>query len=142
MGTRPTHLDSHHNVHRDRRLLPLFLELAQEHSLPMREHSPVRYFSAFYGQWGGEAHLEQIGVEMLERMLSSEAGEGLTELSCHPGRVDPDLLSSYSFERETELRTLCAPAIRSLLGDLGISLIAFRDVPQVLAGASSSQAAR
>src|SRR5262245_58421917 len=31
MGGPPSHLDAHHNVHRDARLLPLFLELAAEH---------------------------------------------------------------------------------------------------------------
>ena len=53
MSRPPTHLDSHHNVHRDPRALPYFLDLAREHGLSMREHSPVRYFSKFYGQWGG-----------------------------------------------------------------------------------------
>ena len=62
-GGLPTHLDSHHNVHRDPRLLPLFLELAEEHRLPLREHSQARYFSAFYGQWdGGDSHLEWIAA--------------------------------------------------------------------------------
>ena len=72
MGRLPTHLDSHHNTHRDPRLLPHFLELAQQYRLPLREHSHVRYFSEFYGQWGGETHLEQIGVDSLLRMLRSE----------------------------------------------------------------------
>src|SRR5262249_5422017 len=53
MGRPPTHLDAHHNTHRDPRARPHFLELAREHDLPLREHSPVRYFSNFYGQWGG-----------------------------------------------------------------------------------------
>jgi predicted glycoside hydrolase/deacetylase ChbG (UPF0249 family) len=59
MGRPPTHLDSHHNLHRDPRLLPHFLEAAGQYGLPLREHSPVRYFPGFYGQWGGETHLEQ-----------------------------------------------------------------------------------
>ena len=75
IGIAPTHLDSHHNIHRDARLLPLFVELAQEANLPLREHSPVRYFSSFYGQWDGESHLEQISVEMLSAMLEREAKE-------------------------------------------------------------------
>jgi predicted glycoside hydrolase/deacetylase ChbG (UPF0249 family) len=138
MDASPTHIDSHHNVHRDARLLPHFLELAQEHGLSMREHSPARYFSAFYGQWDGETHLEQIGVEMLERMLRTEVGEGVTELSCHPGHVDSHLDSFYASERETEVRTLCAPSIPPLLDELGISLIGFSDLPHVVAGAARS----
>lgn len=126
-GGQPTHLDSHHNVHRDPRLLPLFLELAEEHGLPLREHSQARYFSAFYGQWdSGEVHLEWIEPASLVRMLTVDVGPGATELSCHPGYVASDFRSSYSAERETELRTLCDPAVRRAIEELGIALIDFR----------------
>ena len=132
----PSHLDSHHNVHRDPRLLPLFLDLARRHDLPLREHSPVRYFSRFYGQWDGEAHLEQIGVESLIEMLESEMGDDVTELSCHPGYIDPDFRSSYSRERETELQTLCDPRIRARLPDLGVTLVGFQDLSRKKSGLS------
>jgi chitin disaccharide deacetylase len=126
-GGLPTHLDSHHNVHRDPRLLPRFLELAAEHRLPLREHSHAKYFSAFYGQWyGGERHLEWIAPANLVRMLTTEIGPGVTELGCHPGYVEEDFQSSYSVERETELRTLCDPAVRRAIEDEGIALIDFR----------------
>src|SRR5207253_10930953 len=60
IGRAPTHIDSHHNVHRDRAARPVFIEFAGQRGLPLREHSSVRYFSQFYGQWGGQTHLEQI----------------------------------------------------------------------------------
>src|SRR5213596_4225129 len=85
VGRPPTHIDSHHNVHRNPRALPHFLELAREHDLPLREHSRVRYFAKFYGQWGGETHLEHISAENLARMLATDIEDGITELSCHPG---------------------------------------------------------
>jgi chitin disaccharide deacetylase len=126
-GRSPTHLDSHHNVHRDPRLLPLFFELAEEHRLPLREHSQASYFSAFYGQWdGGEVHLEWISPVSLVRMLADEIGPGVTELGCHPGYVASDFRSSYSAERETELRTLCDPAVRDAIEELDVALIDFR----------------
>jgi predicted glycoside hydrolase/deacetylase ChbG (UPF0249 family) len=128
MGRPPSHLDSHHNTHRDPRLLPHFLDLARQYSLPLREHSPARYFSKFYGQWGGETHPEQIGVESLIRMLETEVQEGVTELSCHPGYVDPDFPSGYSAERETELQTLCNSHIRQVLARRSIRLVNFRDL--------------
>ena len=128
LGRLPTHLDSHHNIHRDPRLLPHFLEAARQHRLPMREHSPVRYFSRFYGQWDGETHLEQIRVEKLLDMLRTEVHDGFTELSCHPGYVQPDFPSVYAIEREAELRTLCNPLVRDGLAELGIRLIGFRDI--------------
>jgi len=132
MGYLPTHLDSHHNVHRDPRLLPLFLDLARRHGLPLREHSPVRYFSEFYGQWDGVTHPEQISVESLARMLKTEVQEGFTELSCHPGYIDSDFRSIYSFEREAELRTLCDPCVREVLAEQQIQLISFRDLGTIL----------
>src|SRR6266542_2832600 len=39
MGRRPTHLDSHHNLHRHPALAPVFFEVAARHQLPLREHS-------------------------------------------------------------------------------------------------------
>jgi chitin disaccharide deacetylase len=133
LGHLPTHIDSHHNVHRRPALQPLFVELASSHALPLREHSEARYFSSFYGQWGGETHFEQISVEALARMLREELGEGVTELACHPGYVDAGFRSGYSAEREAELRTLCDPAIRATIQALGLHLIGFRDLLRVTA---------
>jgi chitin disaccharide deacetylase len=127
-GRLPTHLDSHHDVHHDLRLLPHFLDLARRHGLPLRGHSPVRCLSKFYGQWGGVSHPEQVSVPSLVRMLREEAAEGYTELICHPGYADPDFPSSYSAEREEELRTLCDPAVRAALGEQQIVLIGFADL--------------
>ena len=135
MGRLPTHVDSHHNVHRDPRLLPCFLRLAQEYGLPLREHSPVRYFSKFYGQWGGETHLEQISAGNLVRMFDTEIEEGVTELSCHPGYVDPDYPTGYAAEREAELRTLCAPRIRQALAERSIQLVSYHDLAKFVGNA-------
>jgi predicted glycoside hydrolase/deacetylase ChbG (UPF0249 family) len=134
LGRPPTHVDSHRNVHRRPGLRPLFVDLARRHALPLREHSSARYLSGFYGQWHGETHLEQVSVEALSRMLRDEIGDGVTELACHPGYADPTLRSSYSAEREAELRTLCDPAVRALLEELGLGLISFRELPRVTGG--------
>src|SRR5438105_4782556 len=141
MSRPPTHLDSHHNVHRDSRVLPYFLDLAREHGLPLREHSPVRYFSKFYGQWGGKTHLEQLSVESLARMLEMEIKEGFTELSCHPGYVDPDYSSGYSREREAELRALCDPRIRQVLAAQSIQLVSYHDLGKLKVGSATRDVA-
>ena len=135
MGRPPTHLDAHHNVHRDPRALPCFLDVAREYGFPLREHSPVRYFSKFYGQWAGESHLEQISVENLARMLETQIKEGITELSCHPGYVDPNYSTGYAAERERELRTLCDPLIRRVLVEQSIQLVSYRDLAKLLVSA-------
>jgi predicted glycoside hydrolase/deacetylase ChbG (UPF0249 family) len=127
MGRPPTHLDSHHNLHRDPKALPAFLDLAIQHGLPLREHSPVRYFSKFYGQWGGQTHFEQISVESLTRMIETEIEDGITELSCHPGYVEASYLTGYGVEREAELRTLCDPVVREVLAAGSIQLISYHE---------------
>ena len=126
VGRPPTHLDSHHNLHRMPWLLPLFAELAQHYRVPLRGHSPIRCVSSFYGQWGGETHPEQVGVEGLIRILATDVHSGVTELCCHPGYVEPDFPSSYGAEREMELRTLCHPAVREALEQQRIRLVSFR----------------
>ena len=142
LGHRPTHLDSHHNIHRRPALRPLFVDLARRLKLPLREHSAARYFPSFYGQWDGETHLEHIGVDSLSRMLRDEIGEGVTELACHPGLPDPEFRSGYSVERETEVRTLCDPAVRTSLETLGIRLIGFRDLPRIAAAPQAAEPGR
>lgn len=135
VGRLPTHLDSHHNVHRDPFLLSSFLELADRHRLPLREHSPVRHVGSFYGQWNGETHLEQISVEGLIGLLKTEVREGVAEIGCHPGYADPQLRSSYRREREAELRTLCNPAVLEFLSARHIRLVNFVDAMDLLAEA-------
>jgi chitin disaccharide deacetylase len=125
VGRAPSHLDSHHNVHRDPRLLPTFLTVARHYGVPLREHSSARYVSRFYGQWGGQSHPEQISVEGLLRIVEADVQDDVTELGCHPGYVDPDLRTGYATERAIELRTLCDPALRPALAEREILLVAF-----------------
>jgi chitin disaccharide deacetylase len=127
-GAAPTHVDSHHDVHHDPRVLPHLLAWARLAGVPVRGHSGARHLAKFYGQWGGETHLEQIGVEGLLRLLDAEVRDGVTELTCHPGYVEPGLRSSYAAEREVELRTLCDARVRQAILDREIRLIGFRDL--------------
>jgi predicted glycoside hydrolase/deacetylase ChbG (UPF0249 family) len=128
MRRSPTHLDSHHNAHRDPLVQPLFIAFAARHNLPLRDHSPVRCFTAFYGRWNGESHPEQISTSNLVQMLETEIGAGVTELTCHPGYADAGLVSTYCAEREIELRTLCDPAIQIALRARAIALIGYHDL--------------
>ena len=132
-GVPPTHLDSHHNVHRRPDVRPEVLAVAQERGLPVRDFSEVRYLPDFYGQQGGRTDLGQIGVDRLTALLRVDVSEGFTELGCHPGYVDSDLVSRYTIERECELRTLCDARVRETIRELGVVLVSFKDVPRLLA---------
>ena len=128
-GRLPTHIDSHHHVHQDARLLPAFLEVAERHGLPLRGHCGVRHIGRFYGQWDGNTHLEGVSPDAFAHIVATETAEGFNELCCHPGYDDQELVSSYSSERRAELATLCDPRAAAALSQQGIHLATFREVP-------------
>jgi chitin disaccharide deacetylase len=132
VGRKPTHLDSHQHVHRHHMRRGLFEELADEEALPLRDRPPVVFKGGFYGQWTyGVFEPEKVSFEALERILRNEIGEGVYEVSCHPGYHDPALEAVYHHEREHELRTLTDPRLRPLLGELGIALVSYRELSRV-----------
>lgn len=130
MGGPPTHLDTHHDTHRNPRAFPAVVEFARRHGLRLRGHARIRVCTKFYGQWGGEAHLEQISVAGLERVLA-DVEDLVAELTCHPGYRDAALRTSYDAEREVEVRTLVDPAARDAVARLGFRLISFHELPGV-----------
>jgi len=120
VGRSPTHLDSHHHVHRDSRLQPAFEAFAERYELPLRDRD-VRHCGLFYGRSDNESHVERVGVQSLFQILG-ELEDGVTELGCHPGYAQ-GLDSSYTVEREQEVRTLTDPMVRARIEELGIELI-------------------
>ena len=95
VGARPTHIDSHHHIHREPALLDTVSAFADRASLPMRDRA-VRHEPRFYGA-------AAIGVERLLEILET-LPEGDSELGCHPGYAE-GLRSTYTVERETEIAT-------------------------------------
>lgn len=121
-GRMPTHVDSHRNVHRRWRVLPLFLELAAPLRVPVRATGPVRLIEDFYaGSDGREADLENVGVAKLERLLEERVRDGWTELACHP--------TYGSAAREAEVRTLTNPELVRKLEALGIEVVSYARAP-------------
>jgi predicted glycoside hydrolase/deacetylase ChbG (UPF0249 family) len=134
MGGPPSHLDSHHDVHREPNVLPHALEAAQRLGIPLRGHSAAQCITGFYGQWDGETQLETVSVEHLVNLLVSDVAARVRELMCHPGYADAELRSSYAKEREQELRTLCDARIPAALAEHGIRLLGFRNLAALDAG--------
>ena len=127
-GHVPTHIDTHHNVHRDARVLPALVAVADRHTLPLRGHCGVRHIAKFYGQWDGETHLESVSPDALTHIVATEVEDGFNELCCHPGYVNGELASSYLVERRAELDTLCDPGVAALVREQEIDLTTFREV--------------
>lgn len=133
MGQPPTHLDSHQHVHRGRTPRPVFLEAAGRLGVHLRDEPPVAYKGGFYGQWEfGVSQADKVGVPFLSRMLREEFIGGIYELCCHPGYFDEAVQLVYHRDRELELATLTDPRIRALLGELGLRLTGYRELPGVL----------
>jgi predicted glycoside hydrolase/deacetylase ChbG (UPF0249 family) len=127
-GRLPTHLDSHQHVHRRPGCLPIFLELAREHGLPLRDHSPVTFKGGFYAQWEyGVSKREKVSFEALSRIVSTELTRGIYELVVHPGYPDAAAKWVYQRDREWELETLSDPRLLVLLRELEVRLISYHE---------------
>lgn len=118
VGVRPTHLDSHHHVHRRSDVAVAFEAFAEREELPARDRS-LRHDGRFYG--APATTVERL-LEILETLP-----DGDSELGCHPGYAD-GLASSYTVERERELATLTDPRVRMRVDELGIELIGWAEV--------------
>jgi chitin disaccharide deacetylase len=128
MGRMPSHIDSHHHLHRRPELLPVFRELVEPLAVPLRGETGVRFIGGFYAQWEWMVtNLEYVSVPRLQCMLREEVDEGWTEFSCHPGYMSPDFTSVYLQEREAEVHTLTEPCIRETIAQLGIHLVSYTD---------------
>ncbi|MEW6280856.1 MAG: ChbG/HpnK family deacetylase [Candidatus Eremiobacterota bacterium] len=136
LGVQPTHLDSHHNVHRDPRVIKSYCVFARRVGLLCRSGDPVLSTEfkrhrilcpdASYLNWfGGDLSPASL-VSVVEATFARLGGSGLVELACHVACVDEDLRqrSTYVEEREEERRVMLDPALKRLLGEAGIALVA------------------
>jgi predicted glycoside hydrolase/deacetylase ChbG (UPF0249 family) len=129
VGRDPTHLDSHHHVHRGPTRMPLFAEVAHTLGVPLRHTGDIGYIGGFYGQWEpGVTDLSHLSRDYLLELIASEARGPVTELACHPAASAEGLGSGYDTEREYELATLTSPGLRAEIDALGIALMSFDDV--------------
>jgi predicted glycoside hydrolase/deacetylase ChbG (UPF0249 family) len=133
VGREPTHIDTHHWIHDHPALSWAVCELARETGAAARTHTHeqrdeyrakgVRTTDHFTREFQHPGH---IGVEDLLGLLSRLEG-GVTEVMCHPGEPDPQLVatSAYARERPIELATLTDPRVRKALERERISLTTF-----------------
>ncbi len=129
VGRPPSHIDSHHHVHRSEAVASVAEEVAAPLGVPLRESGPVTYIGGFYGQWEWQVtDLQHVSPDFLVWILRNEVEEGWTEIGCHPGFIDDDFTSVYLAEREAEVRTLTDPRIREEIDALGIRLASYHDL--------------
>jgi predicted glycoside hydrolase/deacetylase ChbG (UPF0249 family) len=133
-GGPPDHIDSHHHVHRLFNIARLFLDAGRRYRIPVRGFSEVMFVGWFFGQGElGKSDPARIGVEPLLATLRA-LRPGMSELSCHPGRLETRVELIYNREREVELRTLTDERVKATIADLGIRLINYRDYVRLRSG--------
>ena len=135
-GRLPTHLDSHHHVHRLAPVAEPIMRVARAAHLPLRSQDPgfrdglrrhgVRTPDHFVGGDGVDPYWT------LERLFDTLTvlPLGVTELMCHPGHFDEALAySRYGRQREVELETLVDAEARVTTARLDIRLCHFGTLP-------------
>lgn len=133
LGHQPTHVDTHHWVHDEPGLSWAVCELARETGAAARSHTPsqrdeyrakgVRTPDHFVREFQHPGHIDVAALVAVLTRLE----DGVTELMCHPGEPDPDLVASsaYALERPIELATLTDPRVRGALEHQDIQLVTF-----------------
>lgn len=134
-GKKPTHLDTHHQMHNHPFFLKVLSETAKKFQVPMRTScllnqpallrklKPPIVTDYFFGNLTPEGHWTHEPLETLLNNLPS----GVSEIMCHPGIVDKDLkaVSSFTTGRAVEHRVFSSGFFRKILSDQGVRLVHF-----------------
>jgi chitin disaccharide deacetylase len=155
-GLQLAHLDSHHHVHALPSVMRIVVRLAKEYQIPRVRvplDSPWRPGAGPSNRFLGKTALcwlashnmrmvREAGLSACDRMVGlfesgalteerllnmlDELPDGVSELLCHPGRVDQACRERYghwNFQWEDELRALTSPLVRERLLANGIQLV-------------------
>lgn len=127
IGRPPDHLDSHQHVHLSRPEVAEAVDRAAAGlGIGVRGRgSRVRYRSLYGQDENGRPLLDAIQAAAYVAFIG-DLEPGVTELCCHPGHAG-GLESDYATERETELRSLCDPAVRAAVAEGSVRLITWAE---------------
>ena len=126
-GRPPSHIDSHHHVHRLFNVAHVFLQAGERLGVPVRGFSDVLYVGGFYGQPEfGKTDLTLITLGALTSILGA-LPPGVSEVSCHPGYPEHRPDAFYNHEREVELRVLSDLRLKGACAASEIRRISFHE---------------
>lgn len=133
-GIRPDHFDSHHHVHMQKDVLPVFLNLAKKYRVGVRLSDPSmlteeyrevkttgRFSAGFYGDGASLATIQEL--------LEQEDGRPI-EIMTHPAYLDSGLYhsSSYNLKRIFELEILTGAPLKEYLWQQQAAVISYREL--------------
>ncbi len=140
LNIQPTHIDTHHHVHRFPGAFEVYCEIAKAYQLPARtmtlqmtaklRSQGIRCAEYCETGWCGGSMTAESLINRVEKAFARCGNQGTVELMCHPGFVDLELKekSRYVAEREQELRTLCQSDLAARLRELGIRVVAMSEL--------------
>ena len=131
-GRLPTHLDGHHHCHQVPVVLDAVVAVAAEHGLPVRDagsgirHRLEQAALATTDRFENRFYAEEARLDVLLDILEG-LEPGVTEVMCHPGVVDEELLagSTYTMDREREIEVLTHPEVLAAVRRRGVRLAHF-----------------
>lgn len=154
LGRIPTHLDTHRYLQGIPRFAEVVIQVAQRYrigAVRVLYPGPDLHMQDLYAPWSptrlvvsrllarSAGLMAQSGLgrpdgtiagdfdqpSLLERL--ARLRQGVTELICHPGLVDPQLrsISSLREQREAELAALTAPAVKAQIQAMDVKLVDF-----------------
>lgn len=134
-GIKPTHLDSHHHVNVIDPLTTIFVKLAKEFDLPVRNNFEVpeelSTTGSFVTYFDSVGHNKEIWRAMeMKNLFQMVQQNTSTEIMCHPAYLDKFLLenSSFNVNRTIVLDELLDPRYPELLEENNINLIHFGEL--------------
>ena len=139
LGLAPTHIDTHHHVHKDPAIFEVFLAIARRYRIAARALNPAQVSSLRSAgvpcvdhcqtNWYGNTSAVSL-IACLSEAWRTVGPTGTVELMCHPGQIDADLplRSRYVAERQLELDILCSTDLTGHYEQHGVRVIGMSDL--------------
>ena len=153
LGIQPTHIDTHHHVHRLPQIFEVFAEIAAAFGVPGRALTP-RMAQALRSRgvagagyceirWPDSGFEPEKFLSLVEQAFTIAGTHETVELMCHPGFCDEELSrkTTHAAGRYRELETLCDPRVGAGLRELGVEVItpSFLSMNQISPNAGTGQ---
>ncbi|SFB00436.1 hypothetical protein SAMN04488072_10575 [Lentibacillus halodurans] len=130
-GLVPTHLDSHHHINNLEPMLPVFIRLAREYNLPVRNNFDQEAAKAKLLTTDVFEYNPEIMLADTQTILNHYKHAETVEIMCHPAYLDKFTMenSTYAMPRLEELAAITHPETKVKLGDKEhFKLITYNDL--------------